>query len=197
MVSRLGSLSARVADFILSPASPPPSPPSPASAPGGLGSGDGRKRGVGLARVAFAAAWILGQAALVLSAGARPDHIFGFRMFPEASTVEIHLSRDTAAGTVAAVRGDWSARDAAGQLRHFSWRDRVRDPVLASIDAPAFASYGVDAQLARLGHALDDVADHIGDDTETLRLRADVVVRKNGAGPVTVRFASHPRSVRP
>ena len=153
--------------------------------------------GRGRVAVAFAAAWILGQAALVLSAGARPDHIFGFRMFPEASTLEIHLWRDTAAGTVAAVHGEWSARDAAGQLRHFSWRDRVRDPVLTSIDAPVFASYGVDAQLARLGHALDDVADHIGDDTETLRLRADVVVRKNGAGPVTVRLASHPRSVRP
>jgi hypothetical protein len=193
MVSRLGCVVARVADFILSSASPP----SPASAPGGLGSGNGRKRGVGRGRVAFAAAWILGQAALVLSAAARPDHIFGFRMFPEASTLEIHLWRDTAAGPLAAARGEWSARDAAGQLHHFAWRDRVRDPVLASIDAPVFASYGVDAQLARLGHALDDVADHIGDDAETLRLRADVVVRKNGAGPVTVRLASHTRSVRP
>ena len=47
-------------------------------------------------RVVFSALWIGGQAALVLSAGMRPDHIFGFRMFPEASTMEIHLWRDTA-----------------------------------------------------------------------------------------------------
>jgi hypothetical protein len=145
--------------------------------------------------VGFAAAWILGQATLVLTAATRPDHIFGFRMFPEASTLEIHLWRDTNAGAVATVRGDWSARSATGQLRHFSWRDRVRDPVLGTVDARVFASYGVDAQLARLGHALDDVADHIADDAETRRLRAEVIVRKNGGAPVRVELASHARSV--
>jgi hypothetical protein len=67
--------------------------------------------------------------------------------------------------------------------------------VLASIDARVFASYGVDAQLARLGHALDDVADHLAEDAETLRLRAEVIVRKNGGAPVTVRLESHARSL--
>ncbi len=142
----------------------------------------------------FAALWIGGQGALVLTAGGRPDHIFGFRMFPEGSTIEIHLWRDTAGGAMRALRGEWSARDAAGQLRHFSWRDRVRDPILSSIDARVFASYGVDAQLARLEHALDDVADHVPEDMETRQLRAEVVVRRNGGEPTTVSLRSHARS---
>ena len=141
----------------------------------------------------FAALWIAAQLALVGSAGGRPDHIFGFRMFPEASTLEIHLWRETSAGAVRAPRGEWSARDEAGQLRHFAWRDRVRDPILASIDMRVFASYGVDAQLARLGHALDDVADHVPEDRETRRLRAEVVVRRNGGEPTTVTLESHDR----
>jgi hypothetical protein len=145
------------------------------------------------ARVALAACWIAGQAALVLTAPDRPDHIFGFQMFPEASTIEIHLSRETARGDIAASRGEWSARDTAGQLRHFSWRDRVRDPVLGSLDERVFASYGVDAQLARLQRALDDVADHVPEDSETQRLRADVRVWKNGRSPATVTLTSHVR----
>lgn len=151
------------------------------------------------ARIACAALWIAGQGALVLTSGGRPDHIFGFRMFPEASTIEIHLWRDTTSGPERAPGGDWSARDESGQRRHFSWRDRVRDPTLAAVDARVFASYGVDAQLARLQRALDDVAIHIPEDAETRRLRAEVVVRKNGGAPVvtvltaTVAPASPPR----
>jgi hypothetical protein len=143
------------------------------------------------ARPFFGACWICGQVALVLSAGLRPDAIFGFRMFPEASTLEIRLSRVTSAATLAAPRGEWAARDASGQLRHFSWRDRVRDPVLQSLDTPVFASYGVGAQLARLQHALDDVADHLEEDHETLQLRADVVSSKNGREPRTDTLFSH------
>lgn len=143
----------------------------------------------------FAAAWIVLQAALVLTAGARPDHIFGFRMFPEASTLDIDLWRETAGGDERALRGEWGARDATGQLRHFSWRDRVRDPVLASIDVTMFASYGLGAQLLHLARALDDVADHLPEDAQTRRLRAEVIVRKNGRPPETVVLESHPREV--
>jgi hypothetical protein len=146
-------------------------------------------------RVVFAVLWIGGQAALILTAGARPDHIFGFRMFPEASTIEIQLWRDTAAGAAHAARGEWSARDASGQVRHFSWHDRVRDPILSALDVRVFASYGVDAQLARLGRALDDVADHLPEDAETRDLRAEVVVRRNGGAPQTVSIMSHARSL--
>jgi hypothetical protein len=145
-------------------------------------------------RVVFAALWLGGQLGLVATAGGRPDHIFGFRMFPEASTIEIRLWRETAGGLTRAPAGEWSARDAAGQVRHFSWRDRVRDPILAVIDARVFASYGVDAQLARLERALDDVADHLPGDADTRRLVADVLVRRNGREPADVRLESHVRS---
>ncbi len=146
------------------------------------------------ARVAFAACWILGQGALIVTAGARPDGVFGFRMFPEASTIEVHLSREVQGGRLLpAPGGEWSARDAAGQLRHFSWRDRVRDPLLSAVDQRVFASYGAAAQLARLQRALDDVADHVPEDGETQRLRAEVVVRRNGGEPARVVLVSRPR----
>jgi hypothetical protein len=148
------------------------------------------------ARVVFAACWLAGQAALVLTAGARADPAFGFRMFPEASTLEIRLSREVGGRVVPAPGGEWSARDAEGQLRHFAWHDRVHDPILSAIDARAFASYGVDAQLARLQRALDDVADHVPEDGETVRLRADVVVRSNGRDAVVRTLESHERPVR-
>jgi hypothetical protein len=148
------------------------------------------------ARVAFAACWIAGQGALVLTAGARADHVFGFRMFPEASTIEIHLSREVGGRLVPAAGGEWSARDAEGQLRHFSWHDRIRDPILSAVDARVFASYGVDTQLAHLQRALDDVADHVPEDDETVRLRADVMVRRNGRAEVERTLESHERPVR-
>ena len=135
------------------------------------------------ARPVFAAAWLAAQAALVLTAASRPDGIFGFRMFPEASTLEIHLSREVGGRWVPAPEGEWSARDAAGQLRHFSFHDRVRDPVLSVLDARVFASYGARTQLARLALALDDVAEHIPEDGETTRLRAEVTVWNNGRDP--------------
>jgi hypothetical protein len=144
-------------------------------------------------RAAFAGVWIAGQATLILTAGGRADHIFGFRMFPEASTIEIHLWRETASGLLPVPGGGWSARDESGQLRHFAWSDRVHDPTLASVDARVFASYGVDTQLARLKLALDDVAAHIPEDGETRRLRAEVTVRRNGRDPVVVSMAGAPR----
>jgi hypothetical protein len=145
------------------------------------------------ARVIFAACWIGSQAALVLSAGMRPDSAFAFRMFPEASTMEIHLWREVDGRWVPAPQGEWSAHDASGQLRHFSWRDRVRDPILAPVDTRVFASYGADTQLARVARALDDAADHLPEDSETTRLRAEVVVSRNGREPTTTILQSLPR----
>jgi hypothetical protein len=157
------------------------------------------------ARAVFAVCWLAGQTVLVLTGARRSDGAFGFRMFPEASTIEIRLAREIESGVdgtsseggvvnwIAAPHGEWAARDARGQLRHFSWHDRVRDPTLASLDARIFAPYGADAQLARLQRALDDVADHVPEDAETIRLRADVLVWKNGRDPVEVTLESHPR----
>ncbi len=148
------------------------------------------------ARAAFAASWVGLQGALVLTAPLRPDHVFGFRMFPEGSTMEIHLSREVGGIEVRAPRGEWYARDPAGQEHGWAWTDRVRDNVLGRLDVRVFASYGIDAQLARLQHALDDVADHVPDDTETARLIARVEYSRNGAEASAVTLVSHRRPVR-
>jgi hypothetical protein len=149
------------------------------------------------ARIGFAAGWVALQAVLVLTASCRADGIFGFRMFPEASTMEFELERIVGGLPVAAPGGAWSARDAAGQLRHFSWRDRVTDPVLSSPDARVFASYGADTQLARLQRALDDVARQEPEDTETQRFVARVRVWRNGREPSAVVLESADRELPP
>jgi hypothetical protein len=147
-------------------------------------------------RVALAASWIAGQGALVLTAPMRFDAAFGFRMFPEASTIEIHLTREVHGLTLPVPRGEWSAQDGVGRLKNFFWHDRVRDGVLGAVDERVFASYGADAQLARLQRALDDVADHISGDADTERLGAKVSVWKNGREEKVVRLFSHQRRVQ-
>jgi hypothetical protein len=149
------------------------------------------------ARVAFAAVWVALQGGLVLTGSRRPDGIFGFRMFPEASTLQFELERMVGGTAIPAPGGSWSARDATGQLRHFSWRDRVTDPVLSSPGTRVFAAYGADAQLARLQRALDDLATHEPEDAETQRFVARVQVWRNGRAQQTVALESARRETRP
>ena len=150
-------------------------------------------------RKALAAAWIVLQGALVMTAVGRSDHAFGFQMFGESSTLSIHLARKVdgpdGPGTVAlAVKdGTWVAHDRDGSPRRIRWRDRVHDPGLSAFDVTIHASYGSAAQLARLQAALDDVVQHMPDDAETRSLVADVTVRKNGREPVLLHLASAPR----
>ena len=154
-------------------------------------------------RLVFAAAWLLAQGALIATAGTRPDHAFGFQMFSESSTLEIHLARkvddggagEEARGTrlVPVKDGTWVAHDRDGNPRRIRWRERVHDPGLGAFDVTIHASYGSAAQLARLQAALDDVARHIPEDAETRGLVADVTVRKNGHDPVVIHLASAPR----
>lgn len=153
-------------------------------------------------RVAFAAIWVAGQAALVTTAGRRADASFGFQMFAESTTIEIALSRVVEApsghGTVSVPveGGAWSARDRDGTLRRFRWRDRVLQPALGTFDVTMHAAYGEAAQLERLRAALDDVATHTPEDAETRALVLDVTVRKNGGEPRVVHMES-PRAPDP
>lgn len=120
-------------------------------------------------------------------------------MFSESSTLTVHLLREVDAMSghdtvLVDVRdGEWKAKDASGRTHHFAWKDRVREPGLATFDATIHASYGADAQLARLQAALDDVAAHIPDDAETRALAVDVDVRRNGREAVRVHLTSAPR----
>lgn len=76
--------------------------------------------------------------------------------------------------------GTWQARTRTGALGTFSWTDRVQFGQLMQPGVWKHASYGLDAQLFRLEHALADVAAHISEDTETAALVAIVETRKNG-----------------
>ena len=151
-------------------------------------------------RLAFAVAWIGLQGGLILTANRRPDGAFGFRMFSESTTIKVSLYREVASedGTRTRVHvddGRWSARDSAGQVRRFSWHDRVM-PNLAIFDAEWAAAYGEAAQLTRWQGALDDVFAHTTDDAETKRLVLDIVVKKNGRDPHTVTLTSVDRGAR-
>jgi hypothetical protein len=145
-------------------------------------------------RVVFATAFVLTQAILIATASRRPERAFGFQMFSESSTIRYSLARAMAGGlTVPVPNGEWSARGADGWPHKIAWRDRVREPALATFDTVMHASYGADAQLARLQAALDDVATHTPEDVETERLTLEVSVRKNGKEPYVVHLSSAPR----
>lgn len=146
-------------------------------------------------RIAFAAAWIGLQAGLILTANRRPDGAFGFRMFSESTTIKVSLFREVGGSRVRVEDGKWSAKDATGVVKRFSWNDRVM-PNLAVFDVEWAAAYGEAAQLARWQGALDDVFAHTVDDAETRRLALDIVVKKNGREPHTVTLVSAERGAR-
>ncbi len=146
-------------------------------------------------RTVAAIAWIAAQLTLVLTASRRPDAAFGFRMFPESSTISVSLTRSVRGPLGAPLRlpvhdGTWSAHDEAGVPHVFSWRERVRRPELTTFDVEMSASYGAAAQLARWQAALDDVAHHVTRDAETRRLHLEVKVRRNGQEPRVVQLES-------
>ncbi len=149
-------------------------------------------------RLAFVVAWIAVQGILVLTASGRADAAFGFRMFAESSTLVAQLSREIEAPsghgtvTIPAKDGEWVARGADGLPRAIRWRDRVIEPNLATFGVTMHASYSAAAQVERWHAALDDVAAHLGEDSETKALHLELVVTRNGHEPVTYRFDAVP-----
>jgi len=147
------------------------------------------------ARVVFALTYVVVMAWVIASAQWRPDHVFGFQMFNQSSNIDIHLARRVRGrrAPVPLVNGSWQARDARGKPHGFRWDDRVKDPVLRVLDQPVHAKYGLDGQLFRLQHALEDVLAHIPDDAETTGLVASVGTLKNGRFPAVVRLEAERR----
>jgi hypothetical protein len=134
------------------------------------------------------------QVALLLHAQSTPDFVFGFQMFNASSEMKISLfrklgpHRQHAARLIPVRDGVWQAKDSHGELHELHWNDRVRDSTLSALGRYVHASYGLDAQLFRLQYALDDVARHLTDDSETQALVAVVDTRKNGRGGAQVRL---------
>lgn len=124
-----------------------------------------------------------------------PDHTLGFQMFNESSRLTIHLFREVKRKNrrvlVPLPDGRWQAPDAAGQLRDYSWHDRVRYFPLNTLGVSVHARYGLAGQLFHLQAALDDLMRHIPDDTTTLAIVADVETIQNGVPGDRVRLRAN------
>ncbi len=136
------------------------------------------------ARGLFFFGYLAVQAVILIRAQRSPDFVFGFQMFNASSDMKIALFRRVRQKgrlrTLPIRDGSWRARDAQGVSHEFRWQDRVHDGVLSSLGSFVHASYGLNAQLYRLGCALRDVAAHVPDDHETEALIAIVDTIKNG-----------------
>lgn len=148
-------------------------------------------------KAAIVIGWVALQLALIVTAGRRPEHAFGFRMFPEASTISYSLARvvRTSAGPreIVVKDGHYFVRHDDGSVRHYEWRDWIPQRALGAFDREIFASYGAAAQLSRMSLALEAFARYVGDDGETERFVLHGYVKRNGGAPEPFRFESAPR----
>lgn len=128
--------------------------------------------------------YVVALVGVIVVAQENPDHVFGFQMFNESSRLRIELYRRVRGAPrgelVPVVDGSWQARDRRGNLRTFSYHDRIRDRTLGTLNQSVHAPYGLDGQLFRLKLALEDVLEHTRDDKETKALVAVVDTVKNG-----------------
>jgi hypothetical protein len=139
----------------------------------------------------FIAAWLATQLALIATAGRRPGHAFGFRMFSESSEIEVRLLRRVrGAGELVPVEhSQWVARDREGRPHRIHW-GYLMGRNGPHVEGPGRAPYGAVAQLAALEAALAWVAAHTPEDAETRQLVADVTVWTNGRPPEQLRLQS-------
>lgn len=149
------------------------------------------------ARVAFAVVWLGAQVTLIATAGLRPEHAFGFRMFSESTTAVLHLHRRTFDGELTSEeQGGWWTRDKGGARVHLSMRDYIDAPELSYYDERMPAAYGQEAELWRLRRALDNTLARLGDDNRTTAgFVVDVTLRRGGGPPSTVRVVSRARTL--
>lgn len=146
------------------------------------------------ARLVFALAYLALMLVVVVSAQYRPDHVFGFQMFNESSTMSVHLFRRVRGRTRLEPLVDGSFVDrAGGTATTFRWQDRVRDPVLGKLDVPVHAKYGLAGQLFRLELALHDFMARLPPDADTEELVAVVETLKNGRDQGVVRLKAERR----
>jgi hypothetical protein len=125
------------------------------------------------------------QLAFVVAAYSSDHKVFGFQMFPEASTWSAEVVRVTADGRRIPVERPWAG---------YRWEELVRGS--GSLQYPSarhHADAGLDNQLAFLDVALDYVAEHTPNDTDTAYLEADVTYWKNAHPPQHVVLTSERR----
>lgn len=118
---------------------------------------------------------LVAQALLLVRSYADPHNFFGFQPFNESSTWRADIVRVTADGDRIPVEETWPGG--------YDWDDLVGWGVLQRPDRLKHAYSGLDASVDFLDGALDWVADHTPDDTETLYLEASVTGYRNTRGP--------------
>lgn len=135
------------------------------------------------ARVFFVAV-LVAQAALILRGYHDPHKFFGFQPFNESDTWRADIYRITANGErIPVTDGAWLG---------YSWNELVGTPRLVDPHRLRHASSGAAATIDFLDGALDWVADHTPDDTETRILEAEVTWYRNTRGPnVTILRSAH------
>jgi hypothetical protein len=140
-------------------------------------------------RVTLCAVFFGCETLLIATAGMRSDRSYGFRMFPEASSIVLHVSRRLEDGSIVPIEGGWwQARDCNGAVQRFVWGKMVRPPAPWKLDAPVPAPYGVDSEVHRARDALAWVLAHTEQDCETRALIANVTARRNGRPPYEIAF---------
>jgi len=131
----------------------------------------------------LAALYIAIQAALITTGDERIRGAFGFRMFPESSTLRAHLARRVGPQRklVPVEHGEWQGRDSGGGgIRTIRWRDWVPQRELSRFDGPVTVSYTLESHVAEFHAALDYVASRIPKDGETYALVLVVDGNLNG-----------------
>lgn len=150
-----------------------------------------------LGRISFAALFFGLELAGIAWGQRAPDRVLGFQMFNESSRLTIHLLREVKKKgkrvRVPVPDGSWQVRDRNGEVRRYTWSERVHASPLDVLGQSVHARYGLDAQIFRLQGALDDFVRHIPDDETTLALIAEVETVKNGKrGPLVTLRADKP-----
>jgi hypothetical protein len=134
--------------------------------------------------VAIFLAVVVLQLALIGRAYSSDHKVFGFQMFPEASTWQAEVVRVTADGRRVPVEQPWSG---------YSWNALVGGVGLQDPSVRHHADAGLNNQLAYLRSSLNWVADHTPRDHETRYLEARVTSWHNDDPARVVVYRSHDR----
>jgi hypothetical protein len=134
--------------------------------------------------VVFVAVVVL-QLGLVVRAYSSDHKVFGFQMFPEASTWQAEVVRVTRDGRRVPVEQPWSGG--------YRWNSLVGGVGLQNPAVRHHADAGLNNQLAFLRSSLNWVADHTPRDHETRYLAARVTSWHNDDPPRVRVYRSHLR----
>ncbi len=132
----------------------------------------------------FCVAFLALQVALIATAGRRANRSYGFRMYDESTSIQLHVSRVLDDGGLIPIEeNSWDARDCDGTLRAFHWDDGLRYPAPARLDETMPAPYGRDSAIEITRAAMQWVAAHTGNDCQTLSFVGELTLTRNGRLP--------------